>query len=154
MHRDVQTTCLVELETPCHPGNVNCAFIFKQNRYAIHSWAFAVNNMHFSHLVKVRKNSHSLSLQAFLTHSHSLSLSLAGLFPVYNSRVKFQRVRPFEYPIVASAALQWSYWRLLFALSRAHPMKFWANFRLSAIQRLSASTILSLLRDSLLKPST
>ena len=35
--------------------------------------------MHFSHLVKVRKNSHSLSLQAFLTHSHSLSLSLAGL---------------------------------------------------------------------------
>ena len=40
-----------------------------------------VNNMHFSHLVKVRKNSHSLSLQAFLTHSHSLSLSLAGLTP-------------------------------------------------------------------------
>ena len=36
--------------------------------------------MHFSHLVKVRKNSHSLSLQAFLTHSHSLSLSLAGLY--------------------------------------------------------------------------
>jgi len=35
--------------------------------------------MHFSHLVKVRKNSHSLSLQAFLTHSHSLLLSLAGL---------------------------------------------------------------------------
>ena len=43
-----------------------------------------VNNMHFSHLVKVRKNSHSLSLQAFLTHSHSLSLSLAGLvYPEY-----------------------------------------------------------------------
>jgi len=27
----------------------------------------------------VRKKSHSLALAAFLTHSHSLSLSLAGL---------------------------------------------------------------------------
>jgi hypothetical protein len=55
-------------------------FQTKSLRYPqLSTWAFAVNNVHFSHLVKVRKNSHSLSLQAFLTHSHSLSLSLAGL---------------------------------------------------------------------------
>ena len=47
----VQPTCLVELGTPWK-RKLRFRFQTKSFYPAIHSWGYAVNNMHFSHLVK------------------------------------------------------------------------------------------------------
>ena len=61
----VQPTWLVELETPWK-RKLRFLLQTKSLYFAIHSWGYAVNNLHFSHSVKVRKNSHSLSLAGLL----------------------------------------------------------------------------------------